>query len=63
MLLCPHKDAAMNGVGLLLTFVIVAGVAIAVSGSVWAGIVVAALELGFWALTRYLKGGRPLFRA
>ena len=52
----------MNGVGLMLIFLVIAGVAIAVSGSVWGGIVVAGLELGFWALTRYLKRGRRLLR-
>jgi hypothetical protein len=50
----------MNGPGLVLAFLIIAVVAIAISGSVWGGAIVAALELGFWGLMRYLRGGRRL---
>jgi hypothetical protein len=50
----------MNGRGLVLAFLVIAAVAIAISGSVWGGVIVAALELGFWGLTRYLRGERRL---
>jgi hypothetical protein len=53
----------MNGPGLVLAFLVIAIVAIAVSGSVWGGVIVAALELGFWGVTRYLRGGRRFLRS
>jgi hypothetical protein len=53
----------MAGPGLVLAFLIIAVVAVAISGSVWGGIIVAALELGFWGLTRYLRGGRRFLRS
>ena len=52
----------MSG-GLVLAFLIIAIVAIALTGSVWAGIIIAALELGFWGVTRYLNDGRRFLRS
>jgi len=48
----------MSGPRLILAFLVIAAVATAVSGSVWGGVIVAALELGFWGLTRYMTNGR-----
>ena len=53
----------MNGLGLVLAFLLIAIVAIAVSGSIWGGAIVAALELVFWGVTRYLRGGRRFLRS
>jgi hypothetical protein len=53
----------MNGPGLVLAFLVIAIAAIAVSGSVWGGVIVAALELGFWGVIRYLRGRRRLLRS
>ena len=53
----------MNGPGLVLAFLIIAIAALAVSGSVWGGVIVAALELGLWGVTRYLRGGRRFLRS
>jgi len=53
----------MNGAGLVLALLVIAIVAIAVSGSVWGGAIVAAFELGFWGMTRYLRGGSRLIRS
>ena len=53
----------MNGAGLVLALLVIAIVAIAVSGSVWGGVIVAALELGFWGVTRYLAGGSRFIRS
>ena len=48
----------MSSLGLILAFVAIAAVAVLVTGSVWAGLIVAALELGFWGLSRHLKGAQ-----
>jgi hypothetical protein len=48
----------MTGLGLLFAFLIIAALAIVVMGSVWAGVIVAALEFGFWGLTRQLRPSR-----
>ena len=48
----------MSGLGLVFAFLAIAFVAVLVSGSVTAGLVIAALEFVFWGLTRYIKGLR-----
>ena len=48
----------VSRVGQLSAFLAFPAVAIGVSGHVWGGIIIVALEFGFWALTRYLMGGR-----
>jgi len=50
----------MTATGLLFAFLVIAAVAMVVSGSVWVATVIAVLELGFWALTRYVKQSRNL---
>jgi hypothetical protein len=45
----------MTGPSLLFAFLIIAAAAVVVTGSIWGGIIVAAFELGFWRLTRYLR--------
>jgi hypothetical protein len=48
----------MNRAGQVLAFLAVPAVAIGVSGSVWAGVIIATLEFGFWGLTRHLRSAR-----
>ena len=48
----------MNNMALMAALLVIAAVAVLVTGSVWAGLIIAALELGLWGLTRYIKSPR-----
>ena len=48
----------MRGLALVFAFLVIAAVAVLVSGSVSVGVTLAALEFLFWGLTRYIRGLR-----